>query len=391
MIKQQTRVRLPLDLWLFGFTLLLIVIGLWMVFDSSYAKTLDSTKLGHDAFYFLKKQAFGAVLGIAAMFGVLKLGYARLRSIAVPLMFVSIVLLCFVWIPHVGIRQNNANRWINLGFIQFQPSELTKLALVLYIARLLSRPKADAELHETRLGPPLFMTAIAVLLIEREPDLGTAAVLFVSVMTQLFLAGARKRHLAAILGAVALLGAFVLLIGMATGKSSHASGYRAGRITTFLHPDADKKGNGYQVFHSRLAVGSGGWTGMGFGQGKEKLYLPQANTDFIAATVAEETGFAGMVTLLTLLLVVGWRGFHIAYHARERFGALLAGGIVSLICWQALVNIAVATASIPATGVPLPFISFGSSSLIFLLTGIGILLSIAQHGTAAPKAAGEQK
>jgi cell division protein FtsW len=375
-----------MDLLLFSTTLLLIVIGLWMVFDSSYAKTLDSIRLGHDAFYFLKKQAVGAVLGMFALFAMLRIGYMRLRTIAVPLMVVSLVLLCAVWIPHLGIRQNNANRWLNLG-IQFQPSELAKLALIIYVARLLSRPKADADLYETRLAPPLFVTGLAVILIEREPDLGTAFVLFLAVLTQLFLAGARKRHLLGILAAG--LG-FVLILGMGKAVSGNGFGHRAGRISAFLHPELDKKGNSYQVFHSLLGVGSGELTGVGFGQGKEKLYLPQANTDFIAATVAEETGFVGMVALLTLLALVCWRGFKIAYNARDRFGALLAGGIASLISWQALTNIAVATASIPATGVPLPFISFGSSSLIFLLAGIGILLNIAQHAVPPAQDAKEQ-
>ncbi len=188
-------------------------------------------------------------------------------------------------------------------------------------------------------------------------------------MTIFFLAGARKRHLA-LITAVAFVA--VLLIGFQFG-------HRAGRITAFLHPEKDMQGIGYQIYHARLAVGSGLWVGEGLGQGREKYYLPQGNSDFIFATMAEELGFVGCLPVLLALCVVGWRGFRIALRTRDRFGQLLATGIAALISWQALINIAVVTGSIPATGVPLPFISLGSSSLILLLAGIGILLNIAQH------------
>lgn len=369
MTQQAARPRLPFDTLLFGATLALVVVGLWMVFDSSYVKTLDNAKMGFDAFYFVKKQAVGVIVGLMAMLTLANVGYWRLRVYAVPLMLVSLGLLCAVWLPGIGHRENNASRWLHLGPLTIQPSELAKVALVLYLAALLSRAHCKVRDLFEGLGPPLLVSGITLLLIEREPDLGTAAVLFLAVVTQLFLAGARKRHIALILS-IAGLAVMLMISGF---------GHRQGRIQTFLNPESDKKGIGYQIYHSRLAVGSGQLLGMGLGQGREKYYLPQGNTDFIFATIAEELGFVRTLPILGLLFFVGCRGFAIALQTRDRFGALLAGGIAALISWQALINIAVATASIPATGVPLPFISYGSSSLVFLLAGIGLLLNIAQN------------
>ncbi|HZO91049.1 MAG TPA: putative lipid II flippase FtsW [Chthonomonadaceae bacterium] len=371
MNRSAARSRLPVDRLLFTATLALLVIGLWMVFDASYVKTLDSARMGHDAFFFVKRQAVGAILGLGALFTMMRVGYWHLRRLAVPLMLLGLVCLCAVWLPRIGINENHANRWVALGPIRFQPSELAKLTLIIYLAALLSRVHCNVRDLGQGLGPPLAVTTLYLILIEREPDLGTAFVLFLAVLTQCFLAGARKRHLALV---CAVGGLAVLLMGFGFG-------HRAGRITTFLHPEKDTQGIGYQIFHSRLAIGSGGWSGAGLGEGREKYFLPQGNTDFIFATIAEELGFFRTASVLGLLCLVGWRGFRIACQTRDRFGALLAAGIAALISWQALINVAVATASIPATGVPLPFISYGSSSLVFLLAGIGILLNIAQNPT----------
>jgi cell division protein FtsW len=298
-------------------------------------------------------------------------GYWRLRQIAVPLMALSLALLLAVWLPHIGVRENNASRWLKFGPVQFQPSELAKMALILYISALLSRPHCRIRTVGDGIGPPLFVTMITVVLIEREPDLGTAVVLFLAVVTVLYLAGARKRHLVTVLAAAGLA---VILLGL-------GQGHRQGRIWEFLHPGKDKEGIGYQIFHSRLAIGSGEVLGVGLGHGREKYYLPQSESDFVFATLAEELGFLWTVPVLGLLCLVGWRGMRIAWGTRDRFGSLLAGGIAALISWQALINIAVATGSIPATGVPLPFISYGSTSMVLLLAGVGILLNIAQHPT----------
>ncbi|HLV78771.1 MAG TPA: FtsW/RodA/SpoVE family cell cycle protein, partial [Chthonomonadaceae bacterium] len=207
---QTTHVRLPIDTVLFGTMLALIVVGLWMVFDASYVKTLDNAKMGHDAFYFIKKQSAGVIAGFAAVWLMMRLGYWRLRALAFPLMVTGMVLLAAVYLPHVGVRENNALRWLNLGPLKFQPSELAKLTLILYLARLLSRRDCDVRDLAGGLGAPLFVTGLYLVLIEREPDLGTAVVLFLAALTQMFLAGARKRHLLAICGATGLA---VLLMG----------------------------------------------------------------------------------------------------------------------------------------------------------------------------------
>jgi cell division protein FtsW len=375
MIRQQPRVKLPTDLGLFAATLALVVVGLIMVLDSSYVKALESSRLGNDAYYFVKRQAGGAIFGMFALFGMMRLGYWNLRRYAVAGMLFGFLLLFAVNLPHLGVHENGAARWLKLGPITFQPSEAAKLLLIIYVAALLSRPHCNVRyLGSQGLFPSLLITGFYLLLIEREPDLGTAIVLFLAVVTQIYLAGARRRHVAMILAAAGL--AVVVMMGMSSrGKDQ----YRAGRITTFLHPEKDQQGIGYQIFHSRLAIGSGEWLGQGMGRGREKYFLPQGNSDFIFATYAEETGFAGCCVLIVLMAVVGWRGFEIAFRTRDRFGALIAGGIAALISWQALINIAVATGSIPATGVPLPFISNGSSSLVLLMAGIGLLLNIAQY------------
>jgi cell division protein FtsW len=362
--------RRPMDFWLFGTTLILIVVGLLMVLDSSYIQALNH---GKDVFYYVKRQAVGAGIGLGMMFLMMRIGYWRLRDWAFPLMVLGLVLLTAVFIPHIGYHANSASRWIGTRQFNFQPSEFAKLFLVVYMAKLLSmpRPKERRKEHSLLLwlGPPLAVTALYLLLIEREPDMGTAIVLFLAVLTQLFLAGTRKRHLVVLLGVTALAGLLMISVFK----------HRSNRIDTFLHPERDPQGIGFQVIHAGYAVGSGEWFGMGWGRGREKYYLPEANSDFVFATMAEELGFVGVLPVLLLLTVVGIRGFAIAEQARDRFGALLAAGLTAVISWQALINMGVATASIPATGVPLPFISYGSSSLVVLLASVGVLLSIGQH------------
>ncbi|MCS6776983.1 MAG: putative peptidoglycan glycosyltransferase FtsW [Chloroherpetonaceae bacterium] len=369
----QTCARMPIDIPLFGATLALVVIGIWMVLDTSYVRSLDNPEHGYDAFFLVRRQAVGAVVGMCALFWMMRTDYWRLRRLAVPGMLVGVVLLCCVWVPGIGKELNHAHRWVDLGPVTFQPSEVAKFTLLLYLAAILSRPDRNVRyLGEKGLSAPLLVAGVYLLLIEREPDLGTAFVLFLAVLTQLFLAGARKRHLLLIL---LICGLAVLLYGL----RGDGIGHRAGRLTAFVNPDHDRQGIGFQVYHARLAIGSGGWFGQGLGQSREKSYIPQANSDFVFATLAEELGFVRTVPVITLLFIVGWRGFRIAWCTRDRFGALLAGGIAALISWQAIVNIAVATAAIPATGVPLPFISHGSTALVLTMAGVGVLLNIAQY------------
>jgi cell division protein FtsW len=359
-----------MDFWLFGTTLVLVVVGILMVVDSSYVQELNHNRA---VFQFALRQGTGALIGLGAMFLMMRIGYWRLCDWAFPLMLLGMTLLALVFVPHVGYHEGFSARWIGTPRVHFQPSELAKFCLIVYVAKLLSLPRAKPRRGESSalllVGPPLAIATVYLLLIEREPDLGTAAVLFLAVLTQLFLGGVRKRHIAMILMATAIIGVLMVCVFR----------HRSNRIDIFLHPEKDPQGIGFQVMHARWAVGSGEWLGMGWGRGREKYYLPEANSDFVFATMAEELGFLGVLPVLGLLIIVGVRGFIIAQSARDRFGALLAAGLTALISWQALINMGVATAAIPATGVPLPFISYGSSSLVMLLASVGVLLSIGQH------------
>jgi cell division protein FtsW len=286
------------------------------------------------------------------------------------LLIIGLALLVSVWLPGIGIAKNGAHRWIGHEPFSVQPSEFAKLAVIIYLAALLSRNNYNIRSVGDGLIVPVCVIAVFAFLVEREPDLGTAAILFLAAMTVLYLAGARIKHLAALVAAAALL--FILV-------SVFGHGFRNGRLTSFLNPEKDYYGRGFQVTRGLVAVGSGGVLGVGIGAGREKFYLPEANSDFIFATIAEEGGLWGSLIIIGLLFLVGRQGFLIARRTNDPFGSLLAAGIAAMISWQAIINVAVVTHLIPATGVPLPFISFGGSSLLFLLTGIGILLNISQH------------
>jgi len=269
-------------------------------------------------------------------------------------------------VPHVGIVVNGARRWLGHGQFRFQPSEIAKFVLVLYLARTLAGKMTIRRRPKDGLLPPLGMIALLAGLIAIEQDLGTALVLCITGLVMLYLAGAQRRHMAIVLAVVGAAGVL-----FAVSKP-----YRLHRLTAFLDPRADQYHTGYQVWHALIALGSGGVEGMGLGEGREKLFIPEPRTDFIFPVIAEEWGLIGTLALVALFAFVAMRGFAIAYRTKDPFGALLAGGITTIISVQALINMAVATASIPDTGVPLPFISYGGSSLVLMLLGIGIILNI---------------
>jgi cell division protein FtsW len=356
--------RQPMDSLLLWLTFLLLGIGIVSVYDASYAIAVE--KLHGDSFHFVKMQAAWAGVGLLALLGATRLPYWKWKKVAVIGLALSVFLLLAVLIPHVGITVNHARRWLGHGQIRFQPSELAKLVLVLYLARMLAGSLKIKTHPKQGLAPPLIVIGILAALIAKEPDLGTALVLSATGLVMLFLAGARPAHLGAILGAAAV--AVALFVAFEP--------YRAHRITAFLDPKADQYHTGYQVWHALIALGSGGVGGMGLGEGREKLFIPEPRTDFIFPVIAEEWGLIGTLALVALFVFVAARGFGIAYRTRDPFGALLAAGITTLISVQALINMAVATASIPDTGVPLPFISYGGSSLVLMMLGMGILLNI---------------
>jgi cell division protein FtsW len=349
-------------------TLTLAALGIAMVFDGSLAAHYVSSPDGTKLWSIISRHVESVVAGTAVMFLLSRYQCQRLRNLAPPVMIGALVLLMAVWVPHIGRVENNAARWIKLGPLQAQPSEFAKLAIVLYLSALLSRSSRNIRAFTESVLPALLVTGLTLALIEREPDLGTAFVLFMEFITILYIAGARRHHIIAVCVGTALV---VLAFGFVFG-------HRQGRITAFLHPDRDPSGLGYQVFHSRLAVGSGRMIGLGLGFGREKYYLPQADSDFVVSTFAEETGFVGCSVLIGLYAAYCFTAIEIAHLTRDRFSRLLAWGTASMVAWQSLVNLSVATGAIPATGVPLPFVSFGSSSLVMCLAASGILMSISR-------------
>lgn len=357
------------DFVLFVLTMVLLVIGVFMVFDASYARA----GLKGDSLYFLKRQGIFAVVGLISMFVGMQIPYWKLRPFAQSLLMISVIGLALVFIPGLGITANGATRWIKCpGFQQFQPSELAKLGLILYMASYLASTGKDIRDFKKGFVWALVPLVPIGVLIMKEPDMGTTIVLTMSAMTMIYMAGAKRRHLGAVIGIGLVLGCGLIF-------SSH---YRTHRVLAFMDPFADYFDTGYQVCRSLTALGSGGPLGVGICEGREKLfYLPAEHTDFIFAVLGEEFGLIGTLVLSGLFLWFGARGFMIAYRTKDIFGRLLAGGITVLISGQALLNMLVVTSSVPATGVPLPFISYGGSSLALNLFCVGILLGISKYPT----------
>lgn len=380
-----TRERKPrTDFLLLGLTLLLTCIGVLLVFDASYAYALGRHISEYK--YVLLQSAWG-VVGIAAMLIVSKIPYWKWRGMAVAGILISAVLLVAVFIPHIGIAAKGAHRWVGHGEFRIQPSELAKLAVVIYLAAVgATRPKAMKNFKK---GPlvPLCMVGLLALLIAREPDLGTALVIFLTGLTVLSFAGMRTSH------TLAIIACGVALVGMVLGVGalSHHKDYQLARIMVFLHPEQDKQGDGYQIYQSMISLGSGGIFGVGIGEGREKTYLPEAHTDFIFAVLGEEGGLLAGLALLLLYALLVTRGLQIAYNSKDPFGSLLAGGIAAWIGIQSLINVGVVTGSIPATGVPLPGMSYGGSSLLITLAAVGILLNIARHPEGDPSKKADER
>ncbi len=359
--------RKPMDIWVFIFTMALVMVGLWMVYDTSYIKSFDEFHITSNSWKPIAKQAsLGALGGMFALVFCWQFGYWRLRHLAIPLVIVGAILLVAVYLPVIGKSLNGAHRWIRPGI---QPSEFAKFFLILYMARLFSRKDKDPRDFWEFVAPPIVAMIVYIVLIAKEPDLGTAFVMFLTGLTIFVVSPVKKRHLFTVI-TVLLVMAFLVIRFASHGQ---------GRIEAFLHPSTGQNTYSYQVKHSRWAVGSGQIMGVGLGQGREKYYLPQQDSDFIFATVAEETGFAGCLVVISLILALGLRGLWIASQTQDPFGRLLAVGFSALILWQAFINMAVATIMIPATGVPLPFISNGASALVVMMASAGVLLSIAQH------------
>ena len=358
--------RLHSDRLLFLTTLALVVFGLVMVFSAS--AVLSADQFG-SAYTFLGRQLAWAVAGVAAMLGLMRVDYHHYRSPAVvfALLFLALFLLAAVLLWDGA---HNTHRWFRWGLFSFQPSELAKPVVIIFLAWFLEkRLRAVNDLFYTVL-PALAVVGVAVALILREPDLGTAVTLLMITGAMFFIAGLKLRYYVAAL--LAALPAFYLLV--------YRVAYRRNRILAFLDPYEDPQGRGFQMIQSLIAVGTGGLGGAGLMQGKQKLfYLPAPHTDFIFAVVSEELGLVGAGLTLLAFGVFFWRGLRASLRAPDPFGRLLAVGISVMIVCQALINISVVLGLLPTKGLPLPFISYGGSSLLFNLVAMGLLLNVSQH------------
>jgi cell division protein FtsW len=365
--------RLENDRWLFGVTLALCLLGAVMIYSAS-AVTADQ-QYGR-SYIFLLRQAAWLLLGLLGMFALMRTDYRCLREPAVVYPTIFLVLLMLVGAFFLD-KSHATHRWIKFGPVNIQPSELAKLAVVLYLAWFLDLKRGGAWSMEFRkedflhtILPTAGPILVCVVLILLQPDLGTSIDIVLVTVAVLFVAGLSWKWL--VTGTAAALPILYLLI-------THVS-YRQARLMAFLDPGSDPQGSGFQLLQSLIAVGSGGFTGVGLMESKQKLfYLPEAHTDFIYAVICEELGFVGALIVIALFAVYGWRGLRAAFGAPDGFGRLLALGITAMVLCQALINFAVVLGMVPTKGIPLPFVSYGGSSLLVMLLATGVLLNISQQ------------
>ncbi|HEV7772325.1 MAG TPA: putative lipid II flippase FtsW [Conexibacter sp.] len=351
--------------------LILLAFGAVMVYSASSARNLLQ---GHgDGTQFLVRYvAFGSV-GLVVMHVMSRRGVALLRQLTPLLLIGSFGLLLLVLIPGIGISVNGARRWIGPGTLSFQPSELMKLALILYVAQFLANHPRRIQTFKGMVSPIVVVTGAAAALVAAEPDLGTALVISMSVAALLVAAGVPLKYLGYLAaGGVVLIGMLVLV-----------QPYQQARLTAFLDPWATASSSGFQSVQGQIALGSGGLLGVGLGQSVQKVfYLPEAHTDFILAVIGEELGVVGVSTVIGLFGLIAWSGLRIARAATEPYAKLLATGLTSLILCQATLNIFVVLGIAPLTGVPLPFISYGPTNLMVILASVGLLLNVAEGNRA---------
>jgi cell division protein FtsW len=364
--------RLETDRWLFGVTIVLCLLGAVMIFSAS-AVTAEKD-YGH-SYYFLIRQATWLVIGLLGMFGLMRTDYHRLREPAVVYTAACVIVLLLIGAFFLD-KAHATHRWIRFGPVGIQPSELAKLGVILYLAWFLDQRRRKAGMEFCKddflqtVLPAAAPVFICVCLILAQPDLGTSVDIVLVATTMLFAAGLSWKWIGT--GVLASLPALYFLL-------FHVS-YRSLRMRAFLDPDSDPQGAGFQLMQSLIAVGSGGFTGVGLMESKQKLfYLPEAHTDFIYAVICEELGYIGAMLVIALFVVYGWRGLRAAFNAPDGFGRLLALGITALVLTQALINFAVVLGMVPTKGIPLPFISYGGSSLLVMLLATGVLLNISQQ------------
>ncbi len=348
-------------------TFTLLAVGLIMVYSAS---AIWAEYKFDDSFFFAKRQMLFAAAGIMAMFFIMNIDYWTWRTWAKAIVIICFVLLVLVLIPGVGNVRNGSRSWIGVGAFSIQPSEFMKLAMIAFLAKYLSERQKLITSFRKGLLPSLGLAFLAFGMIMLQPDLGTGTVMIGTCVVMIFISGAKISHFA-VLGLIGL-GGFAGLVLSAP--------YRMKRITSFLDPWEDPLGSGFQIIQSLYAIGPGGLFGLGLGESRQKFfYLPEPQTDFIFAILAEELGFIGGSFVLLLFSLLLWRGIRIALGAPDLYGSFLAVGIIAMVAIQVMINIGVVTGLMPVTGITLPFLSYGGSSLTLMLMAIGVLLNISRH------------
>ncbi len=358
----------------YGFVILLaILLGVGLIALTSASAPLGYARF-HDSYYFIKKQIlFGLLPGVLLFLLVAKIGHQQLQRFSWGIYIGCLGLLLLRFVPGVGAVINGARNWINVAGISLQPSEFAKLGVIILVSYLLGARDQRSTEWPVVLWPILLILLPAILLIA---DVGTLSIVGFSIFIMLFVANVPMRYLVT-MGLIAVISFFSLVI--IAPKIDPKFNYRVQRLTTFLHPELDPQGVGYQVNQAFLAVGSGGWWGLGLGHSRQKFqYLPEVNADSIFAVIAEETGFIFAGSLIILILMIGWRGLKIAAAAPDESGKLLVCGIMAWFIWQSFLNIGAMVGALPLTGVPLPFVSHGGSALLSILGACGLVVSVSK-------------
>jgi len=347
---------------------IMVIFGLIMIYSASVVRSYES--FGYN-YYFLNKQAISFFVGLVVWFIAAKIDYRVWQKYAFWLFLISLFFLVAVFIPGLGMELQGANRWISIGPIFFQPSEIAKFAFIIYLAAWLAKKGEGVKNFYSGFIPFAIMLGVLTLLIMKEPDMGTTIVIVAIAVSMFFTSGANIYHIG--LGGVTATFLFWILI--------KTSPYRLERLTVFLDPSSKSLAAGYHINQALLAIGSGGLFGLGFGQSKQKyLYLPETHVDSIYAIIVEELGFLRASLVIVAFIVIGYIGFGIAKNAPDMFSRLVAIGITTWFVVQAFLNIATMLGAVPLTGVPLPFISYGGSALIVSLAAVGILMNISKQG-----------
>ncbi len=364
-----------MDYQFLGIILILLSFGLIMILSASSPVAFASSMTGNDSFYYFKKQLMWAIIGGFLMFVTANYDYRRLKNFAKLALWGSVGLLILVLIPGIGIVVNDARRWIQIGPINFQPSEVVKFGVVLFMAENLSK---NYKVLKNFAGLMTYLVILGVFagLIMLEPHFSCTMLILSSAAIMLFVAGARWKHI----GLLAIPLALVVVVLVISAP------YRLARVTTFLDPFKDIQGEGWQIVQSLYAIGSGGIFGAGLGQSRQKyLNIPEPQNDFIFSIICEELGLFGAILVIALFAFLIYRGIKIAVNAPDLFGTLLVVGIISLIAMQSLVNIAVVTSSMPVTGMPLPFFSYGGTALAITMAEMGVVLNVSKYGLNRPQ------